>query len=98
ERRLVDPAAVLLDAGARPLLQALERPAAARDPDDRHVEVTATRHRVQRREDLLVGEVAGGAEEDERVRAWCLHVRGPSSILGHPERSGAIPAPARASR
>ena len=69
EGRLVDAAAVLLDAlaGARPEL--LERPARSRDADDRHVELPAPHHRLERGEDLLVGEVAGGAEEDQRVRA-----------------------------
>jgi hypothetical protein len=41
--------------------------AAQAAPDDRDVEVAVLQHRLQRREDLLVGEVAGGAEEDERI-------------------------------
>ena len=51
----------------RARLQLLEGPAGLGDADDRHVERAAPDHRLQRREDLLVREVAGGAEEDERV-------------------------------
>ena len=51
---------------ARPEL--IEVPARLRHADDRHVEVTVPDHRLQRREDLLVRQVAGGAEEDEGVR------------------------------
>ena len=66
ERRLVD-AAVLREAVARPRAELVEVPARLRDADDGHVEVPAPDHRLQRREDLLVREIAGGAEEHERV-------------------------------
>ena len=45
------------------------RPARSRDADDRDVELAATRQRLQRGKDLLVRQVAGDAEEDERVAA-----------------------------
>ena len=44
-------------------------PARLRHADHREVELPAPRHAPAAREDLLVGEVAGGAEEDQRVRA-----------------------------
>ena len=57
-------------------------PARLGDADHRHVEMAAPDHRLQRREDLLVGQVAGGAEEDQRVRARgghrCSAARRPS--------------------
>ena len=65
---------MLLDAVAGAAAELLERPARLGDADDRHVEAAAPDHRLQRREDLLVGEVAGGAEEDERVGPlWGFH-------------------------
>src|SRR5262249_40396828 len=42
-------------------------PRRARDADDRQIELPAARHRVQGREDFLVRQVPGGAEEHERV-------------------------------
>ena len=60
---------MLLEALARPRAQLLEVQARLGDADDRHVEAAAPHHRLERGEDLLVGEVAGGAEEDERVGA-----------------------------
>ena len=59
--------AVLLEtlASACPqLIEARSRPGHA---DDRHVEVTAPDHCLQRREDLLVRQIPGGAEEDKRI-------------------------------
>ena len=57
----------MLVAGA--LDQLLARPGRPRDADHRHVELAAPRHRLQRGKDLLVGEIAGDAEEDQRVAA-----------------------------
>ena len=57
----------------RPLTQLLET-AAAGDADDRHVEMPAADHRLQRREDFLEREVAGDAEEDQRVGSHGAHV------------------------
>jgi hypothetical protein len=66
--RLVDATAVFLQARARPVVQLLDRPARPGHPDNRSGEVVTLDHALQRGEDLLVGEVARGAEEDQRVR------------------------------
>src|SRR5262249_54811604 len=47
----------------------VQGPARLCDADDRHIERAAAHHALERREDLLVREVARGAEEHERVRA-----------------------------
>jgi hypothetical protein len=36
-------------------------------PDDRHVEVAAFDHRLQRRKDFFVREIAGSTEKDQRI-------------------------------
>ncbi len=69
---------MLLDAVARPRLQLLQIPAGLGHPDDGHGEVPAPGHRLQGGEDLLVGEVSGGAEEDEGVGVQAR----PSRALG----------------
>ena len=68
----VEPA-VLLDRLARPRLQLVEVPPGARDADHRHVEEPAFDHRLQGRIELLVGEIACRAEEDECVGCWFAH-------------------------
>ncbi len=99
ERRRVE-AAVLLDALAGASPELLESPARLRDPDDRHVETSAPAHRLQGGEDLLVGEVASGAEEDERVGPlWGFHrprYLHPTRIAEHGRR--ALPVARGASR
>jgi hypothetical protein len=45
----------------------VEIPAGLGHTDHRHVEAAAFQHRLQRVEDLLVGQVARGAEEDQGV-------------------------------
>ncbi len=76
----VDAAAVLGHAGPRALHELLAVPARPRHADHRDVEPAAAGQRLEGREDLLVGEVAGGAEEDEGVgarpgrRSLLLHV------------------------
>ena len=72
ERRGVETA-VLLEAVARPRLELVELPAGLRHADDRHVQVTALQHRRERREDLLVREIARRAEEDECVGMGFAH-------------------------
>ena len=52
------------------LVKALGRPCYS---DDRHIEVTAPDHRLQRREDLLVRQIPGGTEEDKRIRIEVCH-------------------------
>src|SRR4029453_6450090 len=49
-----------------------------RDEHHRHVQLAELRHALERREDLLEGQIAGGAEEDQGIRAAC-RVRG----VGH---------------
>ena len=66
EGRLVDPA-VLLQALASAGAQLVKAPAGPRHADDRHVKLAAADQRLERREDLLVRQVAGGAEEHERI-------------------------------
>ena len=39
--------------------------------DDWHIKVATFQHRLQRREDLLVGQIARRAEEDQGVGALC---------------------------
>jgi hypothetical protein len=48
-------------------LQLFDLPGSPCDPNDRHVELTSPDHRLQGREDLLIGKVAGDAKEDETV-------------------------------
>ena len=49
----------------------VEVPAGLGDADDGDVEGAAFDHRLERGEDFFVGEVAGGAEEDEGVGVGC---------------------------
>ena len=80
--RVAVEAAVLLDALLRPRAQLVEGPAGLGHADDRHVEVAALGHRLQRREDLLVGQIAGRAEEHERV-GMCVAHRCPCAHADH---------------
>src|SRR6185369_5969219 len=73
ERGRVHAAAVLGDAGARALDHRLARVRARGDADDGDREHAAPGHGVERGEDLLVGEVAGDAEEHQRVGAYDAH-------------------------
>ena len=77
--RVAVEAAVLLDAVLRPRAQLVERPAGLGHADDRHIEVAALGHRLQRREDLLVRQIAGRSEEHERVGVCVAHRRPRSS-------------------
>src|SRR5262245_37648731 len=67
ERLLVD-APGLGDAGPGTPDELLARPLGPRDADHHHVQTPAPRQGVERREDLLVGEITGRAEEHERIR------------------------------
>jgi hypothetical protein len=66
ERRGIE-ASVLLEAVLGTGVELLELPAGLRHADDRHVEVAALHHRLQRWEDFLVRQIAGRAEEYEGV-------------------------------
>src|SRR4029077_4704799 len=69
--------AALPDALACVRAKLVERPLRARDADHRQVEGTAPCHRVERGEDLLVGEVAARTEEHQGVRAGRAHRTAP---------------------
>src|SRR5581483_6018881 len=66
-------AAVLLDAVARPRAELIDLPAGFGHANDRHVEMAALDHRLQRRKNFLVGEIAGGAEKNQRIRMGSFH-------------------------
>ncbi len=68
----IDAAAVLGDAGARPLDQLVAVPVRLGNADDGKIQPLAARHAVQGGEDLLVGQIAGGPEEHQRVRTQPL--------------------------
>jgi hypothetical protein len=53
--------------------QLLLRPRLPCEGDHRHLELAATRHRIQRGEDLLVGEIPGCAEDHQRVGSNVVH-------------------------
>src|SRR5215470_12818911 len=65
--------AVLRHTVASPRAHLLEVPAGLGHADHGHLEAAATCYRLQGGEDLLVGEIAGGAEEYECVGACGRH-------------------------
>src|SRR5207247_9801493 len=65
--------AMLLDAVARAGAKLVQAPSCLGDADQRHVEVTALRHRLHGGKDLLVAEIARGAEECESIRLYVAH-------------------------
>src|SRR5262249_952867 len=69
---LLDDAPVPFEAGSSAGDELVNRPARSSDPDDRDVELTGADERLERGEDLLVGEIAGRPEEHERV-GWSRH-------------------------
>src|SRR6185295_17413964 len=81
ERGGIEPA-VFGDAALRALEELIARESGLGDADDRDVERTPPGHRLERRKDLLIGEVAGRAEEDQGVRlgSRLLH-RSPARLL-----------------
>ena len=85
-------AAVLLEAVLGAGLHLVEGPAGLRDADDRDVEVAALQHRLERREDLLVRQIARGPEEDEGVRPGSVHVAS-STLTRGDAGSGGVPYP-----
>src|SRR6476620_11744864 len=66
---------MLLDAVAGAGLELIETPPGFGYTDNGNVEPAVLYHRLQLREDLLVGEVARGAEEHKGIRANCFHRR-----------------------
>src|SRR4029079_14807671 len=69
ERCGIHSVLVLLETVAGAGLQLLETPPFARHADDGHVEMPAADHRLERGEDVLVGEVTRRAEQHERIRS-----------------------------
>src|SRR5688500_17450206 len=67
KRVVVYAVPVLGKAGARAFAQLFDRPARLGDADDGDPERPVADHVLQRRENLLVGEIARRTEEDERV-------------------------------
>ena len=76
ERRFVDSRSLFLrrlrDAVARTLDELFARPLGFRDADNGHIHAIARDHRQQRRKDLLVGQIAGGAEKNQGI-GWRHH-------------------------
>ncbi len=67
EHVIVDLLHVLADRVGGVLPEVVVRPVATGDADDRHLELVAALHVVERREQLALSQVAGGAEQDEGV-------------------------------
>ena len=63
---VIDPARSL-DAVRHPFVQALQTPLREGDADDRNLERASFHHRIECREDHLVGEIAGHTEDHQRV-------------------------------
>ena len=80
-RAAASDAAVAFEAGLGAVLQLFQVPARLGDADDRDVEPLVAHEGLKGREDLLVGEIAGRAEEDEGVGAgelaWPPSASGP---------------------
>ena len=76
---VIDPARSLY-AVRHPFVQVLQTPLRQGDADDRNRQVASFRHRVECREDHLVGEIAGHPEDHQRVRTGCGHAASPFSI------------------
>ena len=64
---------MLLEAVTGPCPELVEVPAGLGYADDWHFEVATFQHRLQRREDLLVGQIARRAEEDQGVGVGIAH-------------------------
>src|SRR5215831_18913998 len=63
EGRRIDPSAVFLDAVSCSRSELIDIPTRLGHSDNRHVEVAVFRHRLERRKDFLVGQIARGTEE-----------------------------------
>ena len=69
---VIDPARSL-DAVRHAFAQTRQTPLREGDADDRDLQGASFRHRIERREDHLVGEIARHTEEHQRVRTRCGH-------------------------
>src|SRR5215470_4172975 len=68
EGRRIDPSTVFLDTVSRPLSELIEIPTCFSHPNNRHIEMAPFDHRLERRKDFLVGEIARGTEEHQCIR------------------------------
>src|SRR6266581_4492421 len=64
---------VFLQAVARPRTKLIQIPSGFGYTDHGHIKTSALHHRLQRRENLLVGQVAGCPEEDQSVGMRIAH-------------------------
>jgi hypothetical protein len=64
---------MFLEAVAHPLPHLIEFPSTFGHTDDRHVQMAVFHHRLKRRKDLLIGEVACRPEKDEGVGGERVH-------------------------
>src|SRR5258708_36795921 len=90
ERALVQ-AAVLGDARFRALEQLRQSPPGLGHADNRKIELAATRHRLERRKDLLVREVPRGAEEHKGIGTRFVVSFHGVVRLAPPRPTGSIP-------
>src|SRR5438445_12179998 len=72
ESRGID-SAVFLQAVVRPRAKLIKIPSGFGYTDHRYIKMSALHHRLQRRENLLVGQVAGCTEEDQSVGMRIAH-------------------------
>src|SRR5215471_12149109 len=72
---------VFLQAILRASAKLIKIPSCFCHADDRYIEMSSLYHRLQGGENLLVSQIAGGAEENERVRVGTIHECSPLSSL-----------------
>src|SRR6266567_5236919 len=65
---------MVLEAVARPIAQLVQGPAGAGHADDRRIQMAPPDQRLQRGEDLLVGQIARRTEKNEGVRFGDCHL------------------------
>jgi hypothetical protein len=80
---VIDPADVLRNAVADPHLEALKVPLRTGDAYHWSRQVATLHHRIKGGKDLLVGEIAGRAEQHQRIRPACVTVRRAHHSLLH---------------
>src|SRR6516225_4525981 len=64
---------MFLQAVFRASVKLIEIPPSFGNPDHGNIEVSSLYHRLEGRENLLVGKISGGAEKNERVRVGVSH-------------------------
>jgi hypothetical protein len=73
EGSLVIDSARSLETVCNAFVQLPQTPLRERDADDRNLEVTSFHHRIERREDHLVGQITRHSEEHQCVRTGGSH-------------------------